>query len=994
MMEHHSKLAQILNIEPGEGRLVGLLFMLYFFLGVAYSFTQAAAFPIFLTEFSSRELPWVYMTSAIVVAGITFVYLRLAKRLTFTKLLSGNILFLFLMIFTFRFGLNIPTNQWIIFGLPILFQILINFGNLTFWSLAGRLLDVRQAKRLFGLVGGGQWAAIVLIGFMIPSIVSTIGIANLLVLAAGSMVLVFVFLASLTRTFSNQLKKLEATPSRPSTQTVTHTPLNRYIFSLFGLIILWWVAYYFIDNIFYAQLAIQYPNEDQLASFLGYYLAGQAFLILVINTFLAGPIINRFGVRHGLMILPVGLLVIIVSGVALGTIPGLAAVLVTLAVLSKLINMGLGFSIDLSSQNVMYQPLPPQQRVRIKMLADGIIQPVGNFLAGAALLLLTTGLALGMVQLDYILLVIVAGWLVVVLLLNREYPQMLRKALINRHLQTAELVIADETSVNILRQELQNSQPGVVLYALSTLEAVAPATLRPVIPSLLEHPSEEVRREALECIERQQMTASLSAVQQCVQQEQDPAVRGTALRALSALGGEGIVDTMAVYVHDPEPQLRMGAILGLLRNCGIEGVLVAGNSLIEMARSKIPEQRRLAAQIIGELGAEGFYDPLLDLLNDQVHEVRREAIRAAGRVRNPKLIPSLIEALRDQAFRGMVTSVLVSWGEPALPLLLDLLDQLDYIPETKIAMIDVIGRIGGERSIARLKGKMSDPSAAMRTQVLQSLCRCGYQACVEERLVVQEQIKTEAALGTKMLALISEIGGNEADSLFLDSLHDILDQAKCRIFDLLSFICEPQSIKAARLNLEMPQDNRRAYALEVLDVVVPRLIKGWVDPLWADGMPHQKVQQLKTYFPVPQMNLEQCLREVLSETDGRYSTWCHACALYTIGIHSMENLSEGVQQALGSSQPLLRETAVWTLSKLKAQPGEQLVDSLLKDPDQRVRRATKLLERINGFEGDIFMLTTLEKVIALKRAVFSRPFQTRSWDPWHPYWRKAGLRTV
>ena len=971
-MKHQSKLAQIFNVEPGEGRLVGLLFMLYFFLGVAYSFTQAAAFPIFLSKFSSSKLPWVYMTSAIVVAGITLGYLRLAKRLSFPKLLAGNIIFLFLVIFAFRFGLNIPSNQWIIFGLPILFQILINFGNLTFWSLAGRLLDVRQAKRLFGLVGGGQWAAIVLIGFLIPIIVIRIGTANLLVLAAGSMVLVFVFLTSLTRNFSKQLKILEASDSRPSTQATPRTPLNRYIFLIFGLIILWWVAYYFIDNIFYGQLAIKYPAEDQLAGFLGYYLAGQAFLILIINTFLAGPIINRFGVRYGLLILPVGLLIITISGAVLGNIPGLAAVLITLAVLSKLINMGLGFSIDLSSQNVMYQPLPPHQRVRTKTLADGIIQPVGNFLAGAALLLLTTGLALGMVQLDTILLVIIAGWLVVVVLLNREYPQMLRKALIRRRLEKADLIIADEMSVNILLQELQDPQPGIVLYALSILEAVAPAALRPVIPSLLEHPSEEVRREALECIERQQMTLALSAVRKCMQDEQDPAVRGTALCTLAALGGQEIVSTLTAYIYDTEPQLRMGAILGLLRNCGIEGVLAAGNSLIEMASSKNPEQRILAAQIIGKLGAEGFYDPLVDLLGDQVIEVRREAIRAAGRVRNPKLIPLVVGHLIDPSLRRTAASVLVTWGEPALTVLLDSLDKSDQIHETQNGMIDVVGRIGGERANAWLKGKMSDPSVPVRTQVLRSLSNCGYQARASERDLVQEQIRTEAALGTRLLAFISEIGDNEADSLFLDSLQDMLDQAKGRIFDLLSFICEPQAIKDARLNLGMLQDNRRAYALEVLDVVVPQLVKGWVYPLWADGTALQKVQQLKTYFLVPQMSLEQRLREVLCEPGKRYSTWCQICALYTIGIHSMTNLSECVQQALSSRKPMLRETAAWTLSKLKVKPNERLVCTLQQDADVQVRRAAGLLDLNDRSEGDIMMLTTLEKVIALKKSnIFS-----------------------
>jgi len=95
--------------------------------------------------------------------------------------------------------------------------------------------------------------------------------------------------------------------------------------------------------------------------------------------------------------------------------------------MSKLINMALGFSIDLSTQNVIYQPLPPQQRARTKTMADGIIQPLGNGIAGLMLLILTTVLALNTVQLSYILLLIVACWLVVVQLHLTAYRRMLAR---------------------------------------------------------------------------------------------------------------------------------------------------------------------------------------------------------------------------------------------------------------------------------------------------------------------------------------------------------------------------------------------------------------------------------------------------------------------------------------------------------------------------------------------------------------------------------------
>lgn len=971
-MNQRNKLALILNINPGEGRLIGLLFMLYFFMGGAYSFTQASAFPLFLLTFSSRDLPWVYMTNALVVVVITFVYLRLSKRLSFTKLLSGNILFLFLVITSFRFGLGMTSNRWVIFGLPVLFQILINFGNLAFWSLAGRLLHVRQAKRLFGLIGGGQWAAIVLTGFLIPSIVAGIGIRNLLILAAVSMLFVFAILTTVTRIYAGQLKTLETGTAHAASRPTSPTPLKRYLGSIFSLVILSYVAYYFIDNIFYGQLAIQYADEEQLAGFMGFYLAGQALLILFINTFLTGPILNRFGVRLGLLILPLGLIAITASSAVLGTLLNAAGILFMLAVLSKLAIMAMGFSFDLVAVNVIYQPLPPQQRARAKTMADGIVQPLANGLAGLALLLLTSVLALEMVQLSYILLFILAGWLIVVMLLNREYPAMLRKALTKRQLGGADLSIADETSVSVLIQELQNPHPGVVLYALNTLETVEQEPLRRAIPSLLEHPSTEVRQEILECIERQQMTAALDMVRERVQSESIPAVRGAALRTLSALGGPDSADTLVPFVHDANPHIRMGAIVGLIRNCGIEGVLAAGNMLLEMSKADSPEQRRLAAQIIGELGTSSFYDPLIPLLSDEQREVRRAAIQAAGQVKNPNLIPQVASALKEPALRGPASAVLVSWGEAVLSELFHSFDIADQDQETITALIDVIGRIGGAQGEAWLKGKLADPAAPIRTQVMRSLNRCGYRAQDDEKDGIQEQIRSEAAFAANTLALIADLGENEAAALFLDSLHNTLNQIQARIFDLLSFLYDPQAIHDARANLTLARDDRRAYALEVLDVVVSKPIKTWVDPLWSDGPALQKVQQLKALIPTPHTDLEQCLREILTEREARYSIWCKACALYTIATLSLSALSDCVQQALTSPHPLLRETAIWTLVKLEVTIDKDLIRSLHQDSHPQVARAAELLNLAERAEGAITMLTTLEKVIALKKAsIFS-----------------------
>ena len=52
------------DIRPGEGRLVSLLFALFFSVGMGLAFTRTLAYTQFLHEFSSNEIPYIYILSA------------------------------------------------------------------------------------------------------------------------------------------------------------------------------------------------------------------------------------------------------------------------------------------------------------------------------------------------------------------------------------------------------------------------------------------------------------------------------------------------------------------------------------------------------------------------------------------------------------------------------------------------------------------------------------------------------------------------------------------------------------------------------------------------------------------------------------------------------------------------------------------------------------------------------------------------------------------
>ncbi|UCC86755.1 MAG: cyclic nucleotide-binding domain-containing protein [Anaerolineales bacterium] len=965
-MNLQSKLSSWFNVQPGEGRLVSLLLLNYFLLGAAFNFTQTAAFALFLVEFDAQTLPFVYIANAVVVSLITFAYLKLGEHLSFSKLLVFNLGFLLLLISAFRLGLALTGAGWLVFSLPILFQVLVNFGNIEFWTLAGRVLNVRQGKRLFGLVGAGMWVAIVITGFLMPPLVALFGTANLLLLAAGAVMGALVLLLSITRTFADHLSAPAPSRSTQARSSSADLLKSRYVILMFALVIIAWVGFFFLDNLFYGRAAAQYPDEVQLASFLGIFLAILGIVTLFSNTFLAGRVINHYGLRVSIMVLPVILLVGVAAMAVIGSVPGVVTLLFWTTVLARLLEMALRFSIDRSAFTILYQPLPAHQRGRAQTMAEGIFQPLANGLAGLALLALNVFFPSGTVQLIYALFFIVIAWVVVAALLARGYPAMLMKALTRRRLGDAQLSLADGSSLVVLQEGLRSQHPGVVIYSLNLLEEIQHASLPAFLGELLAHPAPEVRKDALQRIERLEVSTALEAVRQRVAQEPCVDVRGTALYTLAALGEAEVFEEVSGYLEDPEPQLRRGALVGLLRSGGIEGVLAAGHKLLQMCDSAQPAERVLAAQVLQEVGVRSFHQPLTRLLGDDDLQVRRAALLAAGQLKSARLWSLVLAQLGSPKTWAAATAALVAGGQSALPAIGAALTMQGQDREMLTRLTHVCGRIGGDGAIALLKDKIDFPDQEVRTQILHALGRCGYRVSSEqETSLVERQIEAEAAQVTWTLAAWIEIGQDEATSLLREALAAKLEQSRARIFYLLSFIYDAELVLRARDNLTRASSEKKAYALEVIDILVSKELKRILLPLLGDLSPHQRLQDLSAVYPQAKLTSDQRLKEIIVAPDGQLDTWTRAVALYTVGLASAVHLQEAVVASLSAPDSLVRETSVWALARLNGALPINYIDQLRHDVDTHTAEAIRQLDAIK--DGDHRALSTIERVVILKR---------------------------
>jgi hypothetical protein len=261
----------LVNVRPEETGLVQWVLLLTALTGITRLLTSTAAYALFLDGLNAQSLPFIYIGSSIVSTAISLLYLRLEKRYTLAQLLVGQLGLILLTLIGYRLGLAVSAGRWLIFSLPIYDGVVSALMFMAFWNLLGRIFNLQQGKRLFGLFGAGQELATIVIGFLIPQLVAIVGTVNLLwgavIAGAGALVVLLAIIRSAPAVHLCSVDEEEqAEKDAPATRKLLADP---YIALIFAMYICFGLGDYFVDNIFYARIEGQLTDPDQLAGFLG-----------------------------------------------------------------------------------------------------------------------------------------------------------------------------------------------------------------------------------------------------------------------------------------------------------------------------------------------------------------------------------------------------------------------------------------------------------------------------------------------------------------------------------------------------------------------------------------------------------------------------------------------------------------------------------------------------------------------------------------------------
>jgi AAA family ATP:ADP antiporter len=483
----------ITPIQEDERRSVAALVLQYLTMGVANTLVMSASFAAFFAWFDAEQLTLVYLANGAVISGITTLFLRLTRRSSFRAAMLGlsaclaasiavaGLLWLFL-----------DGPPWVAFALPVLFQTLVVLNNLIIWTLAGRLFDLRQGRRLFGLINTSFWFGAIPTGLLLPLLVPLLGLSGLLLAAAFVSCIAFVELIAITRFFAPRIG--QQSDQRSGTRDPIGTVLrDRYVQLLFSVTVCGWLAFYAIDNIFYDLTSQRFPTADAFAGFMGLFMAAMGIATIAAGWLGSRRIIDRLGVPGTLLLLPAILTVLAAVIGIIGLLPILAAAMFWLAAGTRLLNTGLRNALTMPAVNLTFQPLPVARRATVQTVTEGVVQPLAIGLAGLALLLLRGVMGLDAAALAWALAAISLLWAVGSIRLGTLYRDRLGAALRGRLLDSSERLPVEEADLLLLEDRLHDERPAVVAYAIDMLERHAPARYAAKLPMLLLHPDRIVR---------------------------------------------------------------------------------------------------------------------------------------------------------------------------------------------------------------------------------------------------------------------------------------------------------------------------------------------------------------------------------------------------------------------------------------------------------------------------------------------------------------------
>ncbi|MEQ8359820.1 MAG: HEAT repeat domain-containing protein [Cytophagales bacterium] len=883
-------LGTTLEIEERETNKVILFTLQSFFIGVFISTFEIGSTSLFLEYFNQSDLPKAFIISGLAGVVFTTIFTSLQRSIKFKNLSLINLFVISVLTILLRYSFNFTDDPMLIYLVFIFMGPLKVIAFLGFWGMASRVFSLRQGKRLFGLIDSGQVFGAILIGFSTVLIMQFLpDTKDLLVISSGSILVTLILQFLVNKRYGGEIvESLDADDKIEDNEQSYKFLKSSYIQFMVFFVVLSTITVFFIYNSFLTVTKDQFPESRDLTNFLGFFISMVMIFSFLFKTFLYSRLIQMYGLKVVLIILPILLFIITISASIVGTVFGFTqatsvnfTLFFILIALSQLFSLSLKNSLEVPAFKILYQPLPKKIRYDVQARIDGIVNESSAVLAGLILLGLSLLEFIELIHFSYSLIVIISIWIYITVKLYNYYKSTLQDSL-SRGSKSSGSVKGEARIRSLIKDELKTESSDKLIRSLQLTANYEPNLFEIFISDLIKSENNELQSYALQKVGDYNLLSLRSGIKELIKSTNNNTLKKQA-------------EDVLISLEETDKRVSQAEMLYSLVN------------------SREFEDRVFSAKILGEIKFDDHLNLMTELIKDHHPKVKKAAIAAIAKLNLPELWPKLVENLNNNNCVQAATSAIISIGDRILPTLEQSFYKSGYSAETMLQIIRIYGIIGGKNAEEYLLKKINYPDGRIVKHSLLALKSCNYKAATDKRGSIHQTIETTISNILWNLVALENLKDDEITENLVEALEQEVKENYEFLFLLLSLAYDPQSIKYVQENIETGTTEGIGYAIELLDIFIAEEIKPKLFPILEDNSLADKIRQLEPYFPVAEYSKEGLIRQIINRNYNYTNRWTKACALLAVLKLEEPKVSDDLIAILFNQDVLLRQSAAWVI---------------------------------------------------------------------------------
>jgi AAA family ATP:ADP antiporter len=949
-------LRPIVEVRDEEVVIAVLMFSYSFLAMTVWNILKPITRSKFISDLGADNLPYVTLVAGVAIGfimqGYSKAIARVPRRWAIPVTQAGLIAILVFFWVAFRAKAAWAPPAFYFFGL--IFSVLLIS---QFWTLANDIFDARQAKRIFGFIGGGSSLGGIM-GSTLLQFAQRLGTNNLLLVSASLLTVCLALVVYILRTRRDvDLAGVTSTGEEAGLgggeafrllRSSKHLQVISLVISFAA------IGAYVIEQ--QLNMAVEEHVEaradtaaaravaavqasggdataqeqaaadarkhttDDITQLLGRVQLYTSLLGFVIQVWLVSKIQRYLGVGFALLLLPVSMglsaSLILVTGMLWST------------QVARVLDTGLRYTVDKTTREILFLPLPTDLKYQAKPFVDVTMDRFAKGIGGVLTLLLIKpwGLNLGWRQLSVASLTLVALWVVVAVVARRSYLRAIPEMFGGQALRPAEVRIGgDRETIERVLMEMADPDERRVLYAIDVLESLEKKNL--VTPLLLYHESPKVRARALAAMAetRSEVVQRWQPKVEGMLSDPDTQVRVAALRALAAMKHATAADLVRPYLDDRDPRIASAAALVLARSVSEDDKRRAENTLARLSADTSEAGaavRRDVAVAVRQVPDERYRHLLVPLLYDADRSVAAEALASVKQIGTADFlfVPALVQLLRHRWLKSEAREVLVSYGAEVVEALSYFLRDPDEDVWVRRHIPATLARIPSQASMDALSGALAgERDGFLRYKLITAMDRLvrDHPELTFDRKPVEAIALREGTRYYQCLSLhhnLFEREGLDPDHLLARALREKMARARSRVFLLLGLLHSPREVSAAKWAIERGDVKARAGGLEYLDNVLGGPVRKRLLPMFEDMPSGERVRQANALLNTRVRNTEETLLELINDDDQIVA----ASAIHLAAQTQMWSLADDIEYVLEHRDArdwYVFEAASWALAE-------------------------------------------------------------------------------